>query len=102
MLVGAFEIHHGLVAAVGLAPDPASAGKCRVFQHEGVGRAGVEPDIENVVDFLPAVVGKLAEEALARARLVPGIGAFFLEGLDDADIHIGIVENFDRAVRLLL
>ena len=70
MLVGAFEIHHGVVAAVGLALDAGEARKMhRVFQHEGVRRAGIEPDVENVVDLLPVFVGALAEEALARAGL---------------------------------
>ena len=71
-----------------------------VFQHEGMRRAGIEPDVENVVDLLPALVGELAEKALARARRVPGVGALFLERIDDAHIHVGIVEHFDRAVRL--
>ena len=69
MLVGAFEIHHRVGPAVGLAPD---AGERRevlgVLQHEGVGRAGVEPDVEDVVDLLPALVGEPAQEALARRR----------------------------------
>ena len=72
----------------------------RVFKHEGVRRAGIEPDVENVVDLLPALIGELAEEALARAGLVPGIGAFVFERLDDADIDFGIVEDVDRTVRL--
>ena len=70
-----------------------------VFQHESMRGAGVEPDIENVVDFLPALVAELAEEALARARLIPGVGAFFFESFDDADVHLGVVENFHHAVR---
>ena len=94
MLVGAFEIHHRLVAAVGLALDMRESRKgARIFQHEGVRRAGIEPDVENVVDFLPALIGELAEETLARARRVPGIGALVLEGLDDADIDLGILQE---------
>jgi hypothetical protein len=50
VLVGAFEIHHGVVAAVLLTADAGEGGKVlRVFQHEGVGRAGIEPDIDDVV-----------------------------------------------------
>ena len=101
VLVGAFEIHHRLVAAVVLAADAGERRKvCGVFEHEGVRRAGIEPDVENVVDFLPAFVGELTEKTLARARPVPGIGALFLEGIDDAHIDVGIVENLDRAVGL--
>ena len=100
MLVGAFEIHHGVAAAIDLALD---AGELRemlgVFQHEGVRRAGIEPDVENVVDLLPAFGGELrAEEALARAFLVPGVGAFLGEGLDDAQFDLGVLQEFDRAV----
>src|SRR6202035_5087426 len=74
----------------------------RVLKHKCVGRSGIEPDVENVVDFLPVVLGELAEETLARPGFVPGVGAFLLEGLDEADIHVGIVENLDRTVRLFL
>ena len=69
MLVGAFEIklrRPGEVLAL--------------LQHEGVGAAGVEPDIENVVDLLPIVrIGDEAfEETLLGALLEPGIGALLL------------------------
>ena len=86
MLVGAFEIHDLVRAAVALALDAGEAGKClRVLQHEGVGRAGIEPDVEHVVDLLVIVgivVGR--EEARRRALGVPGVGAFGFEGLGDA------------------
>ena len=70
VLVGAFEIHHGVGAAVALAPDAGEAGKVlRVFQHEGMGRAGIEPDVENVVDLGPFVGVVLGlEEARAPRR----------------------------------
>ena len=74
----------------------------RIFQHERVRRAGIEPDIENIVDLLPVFVGELAEETLARAGRVPGVGAFRLEGVDDGGTDIGIVEDLDRAVLLVL
>ena len=57
MLVRTFEVERGgplLVLAL--------------LQAEGVGRARVEPDVENVVDLLPLVAAVvLAEEALGRA-----------------------------------
>ena len=102
MLVGAFEIHHHLAAAVGLALDMGESRKVpRVFQYKGMRRAGIEPDVENIVDFLPALIGELAEEAFARTRRVPGIGALVLEGLDDADVDLGILQDVDRTVWLL-
>src|SRR5437588_5678349 len=74
----------------------------RVLKHESVRRSGIEPDVEDVIDFLPAIVCELAEETLARAGFVPGIGALLLERFDDADIHVRIAENLDRTVRLFL
>ncbi len=65
---------------LGLAPDAGEAGEVfGIFQHEGMGGAGIEPDIEDVVDFLPVLVGARAEEAFARAGLIPGVGAFLFE-----------------------
>ena len=104
VLVGAFQIHHGVFAAVDLALDAGELREMhRVFQHEGVGGAGIEPDVENVVDFLPAFVGELwPKEAFARAGRVPGVGAFGLESLDDAQFDFGVLQDLDRAVRLFL
>ena len=68
VLVGAFQIHHRVAAAVDLALDAGELREMhRVFQHEGVGGAGIEPDVENVVDLLPVLVGALARGS-ARAR----------------------------------
>ena len=103
MLVGAFEIHHGFVAAFGPAANVGQRRKAlRIFQHERVRRAGIEPDIENIVDLLPVFVGELAEKTLARAGRVPGVGAFRVESVDDGGTDIGIVEDLDRAVLLVL
>ena len=68
VLVGAFEIHHGVGAAVLAAADAGEARKVfRVLQHEGMGRAGIEPDVENVVD-LAASPRWRARRGSARAR----------------------------------
>src|SRR4051794_22428693 len=72
-----------------------------VFEHESVGRAGVEPDIENVVDLLPGLAGTFAEKTLARAIHVPRVGAGLTEGLDDAMIDTFVLQDFDRAVAIL-
>src|ERR1019366_5242029 len=103
VLVAAFEIHHGVLAAIDLALDAGELREMnRVLQHEGVRRAGVEPDVENVVDLFPAVVRALAEETLGGPRLIPGVGALLLEGLDDADLDLGVLQDVDRAIRLFL
>ena len=82
MLVRAFEIEVGRPLQVGIA-----------LQHEGVRRAGVEPDVEDVRDLLVVVgIVLVAEEALGRA-LEPGVGAFGFEGLDDAVDHLGIAQR---------
>src|SRR5450759_5249379 len=102
VLVAAFQIRHRVLAAVDLALDTGALREMhRVLQHEGVRGAGIEPDVENVVDFFPAFLGALAEKARGGARLVPGVGALFLEGLDDADLDLGVLQDVDRAVRLL-
>ena len=70
-------------AAVADAADAGKAGEVLgVFQREGVGRAGVEPHVEHVVDLFVlggVVVGR--EEPLRRALREPGVGAFLLEGV---------------------
>src|SRR6195256_5879828 len=67
-----------------------------------MGRARIEPDVEDVIDLLPfvgIVVG--LEETRGRAGRVPGIGAFLLERVGDALVDARIVEDLDRAVPLL-
>ena len=70
MLVGAFEIDVGRPFQVGA-----------VLQREGVGRARIEPDVENVGDLLPFRRVVIAEKAFLGALGKPGIGALGLEGL---------------------
>ena len=72
-----------------------------VLQHEGVGRAGIEPDVADVVDLLPVLVGQRAEETLPRPVHVPGIGAFQLEGVGDALVDGGVLQDIGGAVALL-
>ena len=45
MLVGAFEIKIGVFLFRPMGIDG-------IFDHEGMGRAGIEPDIQNVGDLL--------------------------------------------------
>ncbi len=101
MLVASLEIHHGVAAAIDLAPDAGKARKVhRVFQHEGVGRAGIEPDVADVVDLFPFLVGERAEKALAGAVHVPGVGAFLFESVGDALVDGRVLQDFSRAVAL--
>ena len=77
MLVGAFEIQIGLIGLRPMAVD-------RLLDGEDVGRTGIEPDVEDVLDLLVIVrVLALTEEARGR-RVEPGIGAFGIEGIEDA------------------
>ena len=58
MLVGTFQIQIGLV---GFGPMRING----IFHRENMGRAGVEPDIENVGDLLIVVrLAPLAQETL--------------------------------------
>ena len=64
-----------------------------ILHREDMGRAGIEPDIENVGDLLVIVgIAALAQEA-RRRRGEPGIGAFGLERLLDALVDRRIVQH---------
>src|SRR5438874_2225085 len=65
VLVGAFQVGIGRPPAVG-----------SVLQGEGVGRPGIEPDVEDVLDLLVAGRIVVAEEVAVGAG-EPGVGAFF-------------------------
>jgi hypothetical protein len=55
MLVGAFQIHHAVLAAIAHALDAGERREMlRVLQGEGVRRAGIEPHVENVAHLLPS------------------------------------------------
>ena len=70
MLVRAFEIER----------RPARPGPDCRLQHEGMGRARFEPDVDDVLHLLVVVgIVVVAEEARGRAR-EPGVGALLLEG----------------------
>ena len=85
MLVGAFEIHHRVGAAVDLALDAGELREMhRVFQHEGVRRAGIEPDVADVVDLLPVLVGAACRGSARARRPRTRRRRLRLEGLGDA------------------
>ena len=64
MLVRAFEVHDRVAAPIPQPVDASQRGELlRVSQREGVGRAGVEPDVGHVVDLLPALPGPFTDAA---------------------------------------
>ena len=75
MLVGAFEIERGRPCQI----EP-------LLQNESVGRARIEPDVENIVDLVPLrrIVDQAGQEAFLRPALEPGVGAFGAEGGEDS------------------
>src|SRR5207249_5431816 len=88
-------------AAIDLADDVAEIGEIlAVLQHEGMGRTRIEPDVADVVDFLPFLGRAIPKKALARAVHVPGVGAFLHEGFDDALIYDFVLQDFGGAVAL--
>ena len=84
MLVRAFEIDVG---------RPGEVLVLARLQAEGVGRAGIEPDIDDVLDLLELVRIVVVAEEARRRRLEPGIGAFAAEGVDDALHHLRIAQQ---------
>jgi len=92
MLVGAFQIDIGnaIVRAV-----------FAVAQHKGVGRAAVEPHVENV-EHLIVIIGVMvaAQEPLIGAFSVPGIGPFSLERFKNAGIDRVVTQQVIGVRRL--
>ena len=95
MLVGAFEIEDFVGPAVA---NPVNAREIRevfrIAQREGMSRAGIEPDIENVVDlfvFFRFVFGR--QESRGGARREPGVGTLLFESLRDALVDLVVDKN---------
>ena len=93
VLVGAFQVEVGgpvrrPVAAV------AVLRRARI-QGEGVGRAAVEPDVQDVRDLF---IGRGVEvtEEVAVGRGEPDVGAVFGHGLGDAGVHVCIDQRLAR------
>ena len=108
VLVGAFQVHDAVAAAVALAADAGELREgLRVLQGEGVGGAGIEPHVENVGHLLPVgrIVDEPSEEALLRAGLEPGVGALLGDGLADARhqlVRLGEAGRWGDLPRLLV
>ena len=100
MLVGAFEIHHRIRAAVDAATDAGQSGKVHgVFEDVGVGAAGIEPDFDQVIDLVVVVgMAPCAQEPLLRALGEPGVGAFLFIGLGDSGVHFLVEKDFVPAL----
>ena len=87
MLVGAFEVHHAVAAAVALRLMPARPGKCAGSSSV---KAWVEPESNQTsrmsVTLLPVARGRSSglEEARAVGVGEPGVGALCVEGVGDA------------------
>ena len=68
-----------------------------------MGAAGIEPDVDRVVDLAPfrRIVDEPVEEAVARVRREPGVDALALEDVADALVDPLVAQYFDAAVGLL-
>ncbi len=90
MLVGAFEIEHARVL------ERCARGRVAIAHDEGMGRAGIEPDIQDVLDLLEILGFVFPAEKFLRRRRPPGIGAACSHRRDDARIDLVVLQ--DRAV----
>ena len=89
MLVGAFEIE-------ARRPKPVRP----VAQREGVRRAAVEPDVEDVRHLLPfRRVMVVPEEPRRRPLLEPGVRALGPESLGDPRVDRRIAQDLDPVPR---
>ena len=96
MLVRAFEIHDRVFAAVDRPPDAGQSRKVLgVLEDEGVRRARIEPDFDQVVDLvISRGVVLRPEEPLLRAFSEPCVGAFPLVGVGDPRVHLVVEQDF--------
>jgi len=96
MLVRALEIHYRVFAAVDCPPDAGQSRKVLgVLEDEGVGRARVEPDFDQVVDLVIGVgIVLRAKETLLCALGEPGVGAFPFIGFGDPRVHFVVEQDF--------
>ena len=98
MLVGAFQIKDVILAAVGLA---LGRKVFTLFQHEGMGGATVEPDIQNVGNHVPLVgLVVVAQETLPGTVCKPGVGTLRYKGIVDALVDGFVLQDF-RGVLVL-
>src|SRR5215213_2337644 len=85
MLVGAFEVDVGRPMKI-----------VALLQNEGMGAAGFEPDIENVVDLFP--IGGIIDETVQKTRMrtvcKPRIRTLALEDRGDLLVEPGVTKNF--------
>ena len=97
VLVGAFQIEICGPAGIGappwgtILPMRSVLGRA-ALQHEGVGRAGIEPDVENILNLFVAVGIVVAEEVAGRPR-EPGVGALGGDEVDDPGIDVGVLQR---------
>src|SRR5829696_1841059 len=85
VLVGPFEINVG---------RPMKSGS--LLQNEGMGAAGFEPDIENVVDLFPfgRIIDETRQKTRMRAFRKPSIRALALEDRGDPLVEPAVTKNF--------
>src|SRR5215211_3013382 len=85
MLVGAFEINVGRPMKI-----------AALLENEGMGAAGFEPDIENVVDLLPVgvIIDETRQKTCMRAVGKPGVRTLALENRGDLLVEAGVTKNF--------
>ena len=84
-LVGALQIEVGRPAAVVAA-----------FQREGVGRAAVEPDVQDVLDLLVVLGVPVRAQEVGGGAGEPGVGAFLRDRLLDPAVHLGVLKRLAR------
>src|SRR3546814_2089322 len=89
MLVAALQIEVGAVRRPVVADE---RGPPTALQHEGVGAARIEPDVENVDDALIIGGVVLIAEIFLRARVGPGVDPALAHGGDDAVVALRVVE----------
>ena len=91
MLVGAFQIQ---------VRDPVRRPILAVAQHEGMGRAAIEPHVQHVEDLF--IIGRIhdaIQHLFLESLHIPDIRAFRLERRLDARVDLGVAQKEVRRIR---
>ena len=83
MLVGAFQIQRRRPLQI-----------VARFQHEGVCRARIEPDVHDIRDLLVILGITIVAKEIGRVAGEPGVGALGFEGLGDAVDNVLVAQRF--------
>ena len=67
------------------------------LQHESMGRAGIEPDIQDVANLLVILNGVIVAQEARGIGIEPDVGTTFADRLDNAVLHLRVPSTVRRS-----